>query len=62
MKPVHLYVDNQGPIELTKNPVYHQRTKHIDIEYHFVSSKVDEKSIILHYIATYRRKCCRYVH
>ena len=52
VKPVHLYVDNQGAIELAKNPVYHQRTKHIDIRYHFIRSKVDEKSIILHYIPT----------
>ena len=52
VKAVHLYVDNQGAIELTKNLVYHQRTKHIDIKYHFISSKVDEKSIILHYIPT----------
>ncbi len=29
-------VDNQGAISLSKNPVNRQRSKHIDIKYHFV--------------------------
>lgn len=37
---VTLNVDNQSAIELTKNPVFHQRSKHIDIKYHFIRSEV----------------------
>jgi hypothetical protein len=28
--------DNQGAISLTKNPIHHARTKHIDVQHHFV--------------------------
>jgi len=33
--------DNQAAIALTKNPEYHARTKHIDIQYHFIREHVD---------------------
>jgi hypothetical protein len=33
---VKIYQDNQGAIALAKNPIFHQRTKHmIDIKFHF---------------------------
>jgi hypothetical protein len=35
-----IYEDNQGCIELGKNPKHHERMKHMDIKYHFVSEKV----------------------
>ena len=31
-----LFSDSQSAIELAKNPEHHARTKHIDIQYHFV--------------------------
>ena len=35
-----LNVDNQGAINVAKNPVNHQRSKHIDIKYHFSDQTV----------------------
>jgi|SRR5579871_5521089 len=49
---VILYGDNQGAIALAKNPVFHGRTKHIDIQHHFVREKVDSGDICLEYIPT----------
>ena len=31
-----LYTDSQSAIELTKNPIHHNRSKHIDVQYHFI--------------------------
>jgi hypothetical protein len=31
-----LYTDSQSAIELAKNPIHHNRSKHIDVQYHFV--------------------------
>ena len=36
MDPKTIYYDNLNSIQLTKNPVFHARTKHIEVHYHFV--------------------------
>ena len=45
-----LLVDNQSAITLSKNPVHHNRTKHIDTRYHFVRQCVEEKKIEVEFI------------
>ena len=45
LPPTVLWEDNQGAIALAKNPVFHKRTKHIQIRYHFVRDAVDDKVI-----------------
>ena len=47
-----IYEDNQGCIALARNPVFHARTKHIDIKYHFLREKVEEGDIELEYRPT----------
>ena len=39
---VILHVDNKGVIALSRNPVQHQRFKHIDIKFHFIRSEIEE--------------------
>ena len=36
MKPTLLFCDNQSAIKLVRNPQFHQRTKHIDVKFHFI--------------------------
>lgn len=45
-------VDNQGAINLAKNPVNHQRSKHIDINYHFIRSEIQNGNVKLQYVQT----------
>ena len=33
---INLYCDNQSGINIAENPVHHQRTKHIDVHYHYI--------------------------
>jgi hypothetical protein len=47
-----IYEDNQGAIALAKNPEYHARTKHIDIQYHFIGEHVEKGTINLKYCET----------
>ena len=49
---VKLYADNQGAIALAENPVHHQRSKHIDIRYHFIRFEIDNGTVVLEYIPT----------
>ena len=49
---VKIFVDNQSAIALAQNPVNHQRSKHIDIKYHFIRSEIQNGCIELEYIST----------
>lgn len=41
---------NQGAIKLAKNPIQHQRSKHIDIRYHFIRAEVQKGVMQLGYV------------
>jgi hypothetical protein len=49
---VNLLVDNKSAIALSKNPVHHERSKHIDTKYHFVRECVDNGSIEIDHVST----------
>jgi len=51
-EPTMLYVDNQAAISWALNPVEKQRTKHIDLKYHFIREKVQDGSFVLKYCKT----------
>jgi phosphoribosyl-AMP cyclohydrolase len=44
---VRIDCDSQSAIFLAKNPTYHSKTNHIDIQYHFVRDMVEEKKVLL---------------
>ncbi|XP_035234262.1 secreted RxLR effector protein 161-like [Stegodyphus dumicola] len=51
-KPVLLYYDNNSAINLSKNSAYHGRSKHIDIQHHFVREAVKLQHIDIQYKTT----------
>jgi hypothetical protein len=52
LRPTLIYCDNQSCIKISENPVFHDRSKHIDIHYHFIHDYVQRGSIELQYIST----------
>jgi len=50
--PVVIYCDNISSILLANNPVYHVRTKHIEVHYHFIREKVLAKEINVIHVST----------
>ena len=52
LSQVDLYCDNQGAAKLARNPVFHNKSKHIDIRYHFVQQSIKEYPIDLKYLRT----------
>ena len=49
---IPILCDNTSAISLTKNPIQHSKTKHIEIRYHFLRDEVEKNKIILNFIDT----------
>ena len=47
-----LKCDNQAAISLTKNPINHNRSKHIDIKYHFLRDEIENNALEIQYVPT----------
>jgi hypothetical protein len=54
--PTVIYSDNLSSIQLAKNPVFHARTKHIEVHYLFVRERVLSGEVELQYVLTDRQK------
>lgn len=50
--PIRVYCDNQSAIKLSKNAVFHKRSKHVDISFHFVRELVERGEISVKYLRT----------
>ena len=44
--------DNTSAISITKNPVQHSRTKHIDVRHHFIRDHVEKGDIAIEFVST----------
>ena len=47
-----IYCDNQSCINLSENPVFHDKSKHIEIKYQYIRDMVEKGAMKLQYIAT----------
>ena len=50
--PMRLYCDNKSAISIAHNPIQHDRTKHIEIDRHFIKEKLDSGLIFTPFVST----------
>jgi hypothetical protein len=50
--PMKLYCDNKSAISIAHNPVQHDRTKHIEVDRHFIKEKLDSGLICTPYVSS----------
>ena len=47
-----IYYDNHSFVKLSENPIFHDKSKHIEIKYHYISDMVQRGAVKLQYVAT----------
>jgi len=45
-----LYCDNKSAIEIANNPIQHYRTKHVEIDRHFIKEKIEDAIIVFPFV------------
>lgn len=50
--PLNLYSDNKATIQIAANPVYHERTKHSEIDLYFIREKVQQELVSIKHVPT----------
>jgi hypothetical protein len=55
LEPTVIYCDNQSCIKLYENPVFDDRSMHIEIRYHFIRDRTQKGAVKLRYISTYEQ-------
>jgi hypothetical protein len=52
-QPTTLWCNNQSSIKITKNHVFNDKTKHFEIDWHFIRQKVENGTIKVNFISTH---------
>jgi hypothetical protein len=55
MDPNTIHCDNQSCVKLSENPVFHDRSKHIEIKYYYITDMVQRKTVHVQCLSTHEQ-------
>lgn len=50
--PIKVYCDNLSAISMVENPTQHDKSKHVEIDRHFILEKIEDKTIYIEHISS----------
>ena len=48
--PIKMYCDNKATINISHNPVHHDRTKHMEVDCHLIKKKIEDGTVCMIYV------------
>jgi hypothetical protein len=52
LDPTVIHCDNQSCVKLSENPVSHDKSKHVEIKFHYIRDMVQRKAVLVQYLPT----------
>jgi hypothetical protein len=50
-----IHYGNQSCVKIFENPMFHEKSNHIDIKYHYIQDMVQRKEVLVQYLPTYEQ-------
>ena len=51
-QPMQFFSDNKAALEISQNPIHHDRTEHVEADQHFIKEKIESRVLDITYVPT----------